>query len=140
MFGWFERRLDPYPTTEPEQPPKGLVAFCLYYSKGAKRWLIAMAVCSAAIASLEILMFGFIGGVVDWLGKSDPATFVEQNGAMLALMGAVVLLAIPLINGFSSFVVHQTLLGGQVVYDGTGLAGHSHPAWAIGRQLLHRTS
>ena len=23
MFGWFERRLDPYPTTEPEQPPKG---------------------------------------------------------------------------------------------------------------------
>ena len=111
MFGWFERRLDPYPTTEPEQPPKGLVAFCLHYSRGAKRWLIAMAFCSAAIASLEIVMFGFIGGVVDWLGRSDPRTFVEQNGSMLLLMGAVVVLAIPLINGFSSLVVHQTLLG-----------------------------
>ena len=111
MFGWFERRLDPYPTSEPEQPPKGLVAFCLHYSKGAKRWLIAMAVCSAAIASLEILMFRFIGCVVAWLGKSDPANFVQQNGSMLLLMGAVVVLAIPLINGFSSLVVHQTLLG-----------------------------
>ena len=111
MFGWFERRLDPYPTSEPEQPPRDLVAFCLHYSKGAKRWLLAMAICSAAIASLEILMFGFIGGVVDWLGKADPATFVAENGGLLALMGVTVLLAIPLINGFSSLVVHQTLLG-----------------------------
>ena len=111
MFGWFERRLDPYPTSEPEQPPKGLVAFCLHYSKGAKRWLIAMAICSALIASLEILMFGFIGNVVDWLGKSDPATFIQQNGWMLFWMGALIVLAIPLINSFSSLVVHQTLLG-----------------------------
>ncbi len=111
MFGWFERRLDPYPTSVPEQPPKGLVAFCLHYSKGAKRWLIAMAITSALIASLEILMFSFIGGVVDWLGRSDPRTFVEQNGSMLMVMGAVVLLAIPLISIFGSVVVHQTLLG-----------------------------
>ena len=111
MFGWFERRLDPYPTTVPEQPPRGLVAFCLYYSRGAKRWLLAMAFCSAAIALLEILMFGFIGGVVDWLGTADPASFVAENAWLLALMGLTVLLAIPLINAFSSFVVHQTLLG-----------------------------
>src|SRR5690606_23898761 len=111
MFGWFERRLNPYPTTAPEQPPRGLVAFCLYYSRGAKRWLLAMAFCSAAIALLEIMMFGFIGGVVDWLGTADPATFVAENAWLLALMGATVLLAIPLINAFSSFVVHQTLLG-----------------------------
>ncbi|RYE11158.1 MAG: ABC transporter ATP-binding protein [Hyphomicrobiales bacterium] len=111
MFGWFERRLDPYPDAEPEQPPKGLVAFCLYYSRGAKRWLIAMAICSATIASLEILMFGFIGGVVDWLGTANRDTFIDENLPMLALMGAVILLAIPLINGFSSLVVHQTLLG-----------------------------
>jgi ATP-binding cassette subfamily B multidrug efflux pump len=111
MFGWFERRLDPYPTSVPEQPPKGLVAFCLHYSRGAKRWLIAMAVCSAVIASLEIVMFGFIGNIVDWLGRSDPANFVQDNGWTLFVMGAVVLLAIPLINAFSSLVVHQTLLG-----------------------------
>ncbi len=111
MFGWFERRLDPYPASVPEQPPKGLVAFCLHYSKGAKKWLAAMAICSAAIALIEILLFSFIGNVVDWLGNADRATFLETEGWKLALMGATVLLAIPLLNTFSSMVVHQTLLG-----------------------------
>lgn len=37
--------------------------------------------------------------------------------------------------------VHETLLGGRVVYDGSSLsAAASHPAGPIGRQLLHRTS
>jgi ATP-binding cassette subfamily B multidrug efflux pump len=111
MFGWFERRLDPYPTSEPEQPPKGLLAFCLYYSRGAKRWLVLMAICSALIAAIEIVLFGFIGSVVDWLGTADRATFLADEGWRLALMGGTVLLAIPLINALSSLVVHQTLLG-----------------------------
>src|SRR5689334_5042707 len=111
MFGWFERRLDPYPSTEPQQPPKGLVAFCLHYSRGAKKWLVLMAICSAAIASIEIVLFGFIGSIVDWLSKADRATFLQTDGWKLALMGATVLLAIPLINTLSSLVVHQTLLG-----------------------------
>jgi len=111
MFGWFERRLNPYPPAEPEQPPRGLVAFCLHYSRGAKKWLAAMAVCSALVASIEIVLFGFIGDIVDWLGTADRATFLATDGWRLVLMGAVVLLAIPLINAFSSLVVHQTLLG-----------------------------
>jgi len=111
MFGWFERRLDPYPLTVPEQPPKGLVAFCLHYSKGAKKWLVAMALCSAAIALIEILMFSFIGSIVDWLGNADRSTFLATEGWKLAIMGAIIVLAIPLLNAFSSMVIHQTLLG-----------------------------
>ncbi len=111
MFGWFERRLNPYPSAEPAQPPHGLIAFCLHYSRGAKKWLVAMALCSALIASIEIVLFGFIGDIVDWLGTADRATFLATDGWRLVLMGAVVLLAIPLINAFSSLVVHQTLLG-----------------------------
>jgi ATP-binding cassette subfamily B multidrug efflux pump len=111
MFGWFESRLDPYPSAVPEQPPKGLVAFCLHYSKGAKRWLVSMAITSALIALLEILLFSFIGSVVDWLGNADRTTFLATEGPRLAIMGAVVLLAIPLLNTYSSMVIHQTLLG-----------------------------
>jgi allantoinase len=37
--------------------------------------------------------------------------------------------------------VHETLLAGQVVYDGAGhAAGRSHPAGPIGQQLLRRAS
>jgi ATP-binding cassette, subfamily B, multidrug efflux pump len=111
MFGWFERRLDPYPTSVPEQPPKGLVAFCLHYSKGAKKWLFAMAVCAALVALIEIVLFSFIGSIVDWLADADRSTFLSSEWPRLASMGAIVVLAIPLINTFGSLVVHQTLLG-----------------------------
>ena len=48
MLRWFETRLDPYPKDDPVEPPKGLLAFCLHYSHGAKRWLALMAIAAAA--------------------------------------------------------------------------------------------
>ena len=30
MFGFFERRVDPFPEEAPEQPPKGIYQFCRY--------------------------------------------------------------------------------------------------------------
>ncbi|HVY51913.1 MAG TPA: ABC transporter ATP-binding protein [Devosia sp.] len=111
MLRWFERRLDPYPSGEPEQPPRGLLAFCLYFSRGAKKWLVFMAVSSALVAAFEITTFGFVGNLVDWLGAADRSTFLSLEGGKLLVMGAFVLLLVPLVQLFSSQVIHQTLLG-----------------------------
>jgi ATP-binding cassette subfamily B multidrug efflux pump len=111
MLRWFERRLDPYPTAEPEQPPKSLVAFCLYYSNGAKTWLLLMALLAAAIAAGEILLFGFIGDVVNWLAAADPTTFLATDGWKLAAMGAIIVVVMPVLVLFSTMIMHQTLLG-----------------------------
>jgi len=111
LFKWFETRLDPYPRGEPEEPPKGLVAFCLYYSNGSKRWLILMALLSAAVAASEVTLFAFLGSVVDWLSTADKATFLANEGGRLALMGLFVMVVLPLIVLLSSQVIHQTLLG-----------------------------
>jgi ATP-binding cassette subfamily B multidrug efflux pump len=110
MFGWFERRLDPYPSSEPQQPPKGLVAFCLHYSKGAKRWLIGMAALSAIIAAGEIFVYGFLGRIVDWLSHADPVTFFAEEGGTLVFMVGF-LLALFVLVTLNSFIIHQTLLG-----------------------------
>ena len=110
IMTWFERRLDPYPPTEPTQPPKGLVAFCLHYSKGAKRWLVAMAALSAAIAVGEVVLYSFLGSIVDWLGSADRATFLETESWKLWGMVAFVGLLLLLVTG-SSLIIHQTLLG-----------------------------
>ncbi|HWA17867.1 MAG TPA: ABC transporter ATP-binding protein [Devosia sp.] len=110
MFGWFERRLDPYPPDEPEQPPRGLVAFCLHYSKGAKRWLLAMAALSATIAAGEVFVYGFLGKIVDWLSGAEPASFFAREGGTLLFM-AVFLLGLFVLVTLNSFIVHQTLLG-----------------------------
>ncbi|MFD2649034.1 ABC transporter ATP-binding protein [Devosia albogilva] len=111
MFRWFEQRLNPYPLSEPEQPPKGLLAFCLHYSKGAKRYLIAMSLLGAAISILEITLFGFMGSIVDWLSAADPRTFLAEEGWKLAGMAFVLLIAIPGLQIIDSLFIHQTLLG-----------------------------
>ncbi len=111
MFRWFEQRLNPYPLSEPEQPPKGLLAFCLHYSQGAKRYLIAMSLLGAAISVLEITLFGFMGSIVDWLSAADPRTFLAEEGWKLAGMAVVLLIAIPGLQIIDSLIIHQTLLG-----------------------------
>jgi ATP-binding cassette subfamily B multidrug efflux pump len=111
MLRWFERRLNPYPLTEPAEPPKGLVAFCLHYSHGAKKWLALMAILSAAIAASEILLFGFIGDIVNWLASADPKTFIQTDGWKLGVMGLIIVVVMPTLVLFSTLIMHQTLLG-----------------------------
>lgn len=111
VFKWFEDRLNPYPLGEPVQPPKGLVAFCLHYCKGAKRWLIAMAVLGAGVALGEILLFSFMGSIIDWLGTADRATFLQTEGWKLALMTVLLLLVLPSLQIFDTLIIHQTLIG-----------------------------
>jgi len=111
MLRWFERRLDPYPGGDPVEPPRGLIAFCLHYSHGAKKWLLLMAVTSALIAAGEVLLFGFLGDVVNWLADADRETFLADEGWRLMLMGGFILVVMPLLVFISTATIHQTLLG-----------------------------
>jgi ATP-binding cassette subfamily B multidrug efflux pump len=111
MLRWFERRLDPYPTAEPTQPPRKMLAFFLFYVRGAKRWLLLMAICTAIIALSEVTLFGFIGNVVDWLGKADRSTFLQTEWWHLALMAALILLILPVVAVTQASVINQGLMG-----------------------------
>jgi len=86
MLRWFERRLDPYPTAEPQQPPAKLLPFLLFYLQGSKRLLVIMATLTATIAVSEVVLFGFIGNVVDWLSRADRTTFLATEWPRLVLM------------------------------------------------------
>ena len=111
MLRWFERRLDPYPAGDPVEPPKGLLAFCLHYSDGAKKWLALMAFAAAAVAIGEIVIFGFIGDIVNWLAAADRTTFLATDGWKLALMGIMIVFVVPAFALLSTLTMHQTLLG-----------------------------
>jgi ATP-binding cassette, subfamily B, multidrug efflux pump len=111
MFRWFEERLEPFPSAEPSEPPRTLVAFCLHYTKGVWPWIIVMAVFTALIAVLEVSMFAFMGNVVDWLSNQSRETFLASEGWKLALISGVVLIVMPGIVLIDSLVIHQTLLG-----------------------------
>jgi len=80
MFRFFERRIDPFPETRPGVPPKGFRAFVWHYIQDAVPWLIVMSILTAIIAIGEVTLFGFLGGIVDWLSASNREGFLEREG------------------------------------------------------------
>ncbi|PYE87113.1 ABC transporter ATP-binding protein [Phyllobacterium leguminum] len=111
MFRWFEDRIYAYPEGELGEPPRGLLAFCLYYTRGVRLWLGLMALGAAAIAALEVSLFAFLGNIVDWLSHQSRETFLTSEGWRLALIAGVVLVVLPAVVLFHSLVIHQALLG-----------------------------
>ena len=111
MFRWFEDRIEPFPGGEPEQPPDRLLAFVWHYSKGIWPALLLLALLSALIAVLEVVLFGFLGNIVDWLSSADKATFLQNEYVKLIAMSVVVLLILPVFEVLHSLLAHQTIIG-----------------------------
>jgi ATP-binding cassette, subfamily B, multidrug efflux pump len=110
MLRWFERRLNPYPPEVPEQPPGTLLAFMLHYLYGTKRLFAAMVVLTALVALSEIVLFGILGHVVDWLTTANRTTFLADEGPRLWLIGGAVVLVMPVIIIVESLVINQGLM------------------------------
>ena len=111
MFGWFERRLNPYPKADSGQPPEQFLAFCWHYSKDAAPWLLLMSVLTALISVGEVFLFAFLGDIVNWLSASSREDFLAEEGMRLFWMAALVLVGLPVIVWIQSMLTHQTLLG-----------------------------
>ncbi|OQP88310.1 multidrug ABC transporter ATP-binding protein [Rhizobium rhizosphaerae] len=111
LLSWFEQRLDPYPQDASGLPPKGLLAFCWHYTRPAWPWLLVIGVCSMLIALGEVLLYQFLGNIVDWLTHANPQTFLSDEGLRLMLMSGLVLIALPIIGAIHSLTMHQVLAG-----------------------------
>ena len=111
MFSFFEKLTSAYPTEDPSTPPENLFAFFRHYSRGMEWPLLVIAVLTATIATLEVMLFGFLGQLVDWLGDKNPETFLAQESSTLWFMTLVLLVALPLVSLLHSLVMQQTLLG-----------------------------
>ncbi len=111
MYTFFEKLLKPFPPELPTIPPSSLIAFCLHYTRGVWPWILLMSFLVAMVAGIEVMLFSFLGNVVDWLSKADKATFLEQEGDTLILFGIVILIALPLMTLLIALISHQTIFG-----------------------------
>lgn len=111
MFDWFERRLDPYPSATPERPPGTFFAFCLHYSRDAAPWLLSMSVLTALVSMGEVVLFGFLGNIMDWLANAQREGFWQRESEHIIWMSVMVLIALPAAVTLHSLILHQTLLG-----------------------------
>ena len=99
------------PDHQAKQPPKGLLAFCRFYTKGFELPLIIMSLLTMTLAILEVSLFGFMGQIVDWLVDKNPETLFNEEGETLINMTIMVLVVIPMVIFAHAGIVYQTLLG-----------------------------
>ncbi len=111
MFSFFEKRINPFPQRAATPPPSELIAFCWHYSRDAWGWIAVISALGAVIAVIEVILFGFMGSIVDLLINADPENFLEREGTRLMWMALLLLLVMPTLELIHSLIIHQTLLG-----------------------------
>ena len=111
FFSWLETYVDSFPMHRAEKPAAKLFAFVFHYTKPFLPLLLASILFSTVIALIEVYLFAFIGNLIDLLSAADRATFWEVNATKLILMGALVLLVLPILNFISEAISHQGLRG-----------------------------
>ncbi len=111
MLRFFERLINPFPADNPEQPPATLVAFCRHYTRGIGKPLAAMSLVTICVAILEVVLFGFMGQLVDWLSSTGREDFLAEEGLELTGMAFLLLIAMPALSILRAAIVHQALLG-----------------------------
>lgn len=130
MLSFFERWTNPFPEIDNRQvPPRKLLAFCCYYTRGFWRPLILVGISGFILAVLEVSLFAFMGQIVDWLNAANRQTFLHDESRRLWLMSIVVLLVLPICNALGSIIRNQSLMGNFPMAV----------RWRMHRQLLEQS-
>lgn len=108
LFTRYERRLHPYPQTEPALPPTGFWAFLWHITEGSRSYFFVMAGLAALLSVYEVFLFSVLGRVVDWLAETQPGQLLSTYGVPLAWLVAAMLTSLVL-TAVQTLVKHQIL-------------------------------
>jgi ATP-binding cassette, subfamily B, multidrug efflux pump len=109
LFQLFESLVHPYPDAPPRDLPKSFFAFLWQCTLGLRRYLVLVALFTAAIGAFEALLFSMMAHVVDVLAKVKPADLWREHGHTLAILAVVLLASI-------AFAVLQALFKYQGLF------------------------
>lgn len=106
----FERLVDPFPAAEMSTPPRGFLRFMWSCTAGVRPYILAMALLTAGTGAFEAYLFGVLGELVDWLGRTPPQQlWAEQRGRLFGL--AALVLGSTVLVLLQTMFKHQTLAG-----------------------------
>jgi len=93
-------------------PPASVREF-FYYHLNPYRKLIFIALLVGGIASVsEILLYVFLGRLVDWMSTTEPELFFEQHSIALVLMFLTIVIIRPVSSLASRAIMNLTLAPG----------------------------
>ncbi|MCP1199885.1 ABC transporter ATP-binding protein [Notoacmeibacter sp. MSK16QG-6] len=111
LFRRFERFADPFPDIAIERPPTGLFPFIWHHTKPVWHLVALGGILTALISVAQIVIFSFMGDVVDWLAGRPPDEFFTEEFWTLLGMGALILIAMPILGILHDLLLFQTLAG-----------------------------
>lgn len=89
LYTFFENLVDPLPDAPVVRPPVRPLPFIWHYVRPLRKLLLITLLFSGIAAVCEILMFVFIGNLVDWMSVTEPAAFLQTHG--LAMLGMILI-------------------------------------------------
>jgi ATP-binding cassette subfamily B multidrug efflux pump len=75
-----------------------------------KRYMLILALSAGAFAAMEIVLFGFVAQLVDWLAVQNKQTFLADQAVTLWTMSGLLLVGMPIIILINNLMRHQTLI------------------------------
>ena len=110
MFKFFENLVDPYVAYEDtDTPPTRLWPFMREYLVPFKKVLIATAIMSILVASVEVWLIYYMGLVVDRL-SGDPETVIQEYGLEFLLVAIFILILRPLFQAVDVALLNNAVL------------------------------
>lgn len=109
MFGRFEQFSNPLPETSAQQPPQTLWAFFRFSMRGFVKPLLALALVTALLAGVEVILFKFVAQLVDLLGTHPRETFFQDEAPLLIGMSLLVLLLGPALVFLHAALYNQSI-------------------------------
>jgi ABC-type multidrug transport system, ATPase and permease components len=73
--------------------------------------ILCHVLLSVIIAILEVWVFSFIGDLVDWIAQTEQSNFWLEYAWLIALMGVVIMIVLPIFKFISDSIQHQGLMG-----------------------------
>lgn len=109
IWRFFEHLIPPFPSALKGEPPKGLIRFILFYTKGLWPFLAIIAFLTSCMAAGEALFFICLGLLVDWTQSSSPSEFIHNHGTNLMFMVIVAGIVLPVATVLHSLLLRQTV-------------------------------
>lgn len=109
MLRWFESLIEVFVAAPPETPPRGVLRFYLFHLRPVWRVFAGACVAGLLLALAEVMMFGYLGQLIDLVNASKPADFFSEHAATLAWMAFVVLIARPFLLWLHCLFINQAV-------------------------------
>lgn len=129
MFAHFEKLLNAFPAAPPVKPPATLYRFIWHYARPAWPHFLGISLTAAVFAILEVTLFGFLGGLVDFFATADRETFWSDHAWWLLGVGLMILIIMPLVDFLHELLANQAIMGNFPMRF----------RWLAHRYLLHQS-